>query len=106
MRALGDDDGCPPLGLPALGSFLWSEQALPHLDAAQLPNRALLEAVRALATVRDGEVLRARRLQEPRRRGARLGLRVAARAAPASSTSTPARSRSTTAAGNERKTTG
>jgi hypothetical protein len=59
MAGLGSDDGSTPLGLPALGSFLWSERALPHLGQAQLPNRALLEAVRALATVRDGKVLRA-----------------------------------------------
>jgi hypothetical protein len=59
MAELGNDNGCPPLGLPALGSFLWSDKALPHLDQAQLPNRALLEAARALATVRDGKVLRA-----------------------------------------------
>jgi N-6 DNA Methylase len=59
MAGLGNDDGCTPLGLPALGSFLWSEGALPHLERAQLPNRVLLEAVRALATVRDGKVLRA-----------------------------------------------
>jgi hypothetical protein len=58
MRGLGSDDGCSPLGLPALGSFLWSNVALQDLDSAQLPNRALLEAVRALATVRDGKVLR------------------------------------------------
>jgi N-6 DNA Methylase len=59
MAGLGSDDGCTPLGLPALGSFLWSGRALSNLDRAQLPNRALLEAVRALATVRDGKVLRA-----------------------------------------------
>jgi hypothetical protein len=58
MAGLSNDDGCTPLGLPALGSFLWSDRALPDLDRAQLPNRALLEAVRALATVRDGKVLR------------------------------------------------
>jgi hypothetical protein len=59
MGMLGDDSGCPELGLPPLGSFLWSSQALPHLEAAQLANADLLEAVRALATVRDGRVLRA-----------------------------------------------
>src|SRR5581483_4917468 len=59
MAGLGNDDGCLPLGLPALGSFLWSGRAFPDLDRAQLSNRALLEAVRALATVRDGKVLRA-----------------------------------------------
>ncbi|HEX4680481.1 MAG TPA: N-6 DNA methylase [Gaiellaceae bacterium] len=59
MHGLSDDDGCRPLGLPALGSFLWSERALLHLDGAHLPNRSLLEAVRALATVREGNALRA-----------------------------------------------
>jgi hypothetical protein len=59
MHELGSDDGCELLGLPPLGSFLWSDLALPHLQAAQLPNASLLEAVRTLATVRDGKVLRA-----------------------------------------------
>jgi hypothetical protein len=58
MRSLGRDQGCEALGLPPLGSFLWSERALAHLEKGQLPNRALLEAVRALATVREGKVLR------------------------------------------------
>jgi hypothetical protein len=58
MRGLGSDDGCPPLGLPALGSFLWSAESVLHLDAASLPNGALLDAIRALATVPDGKVLR------------------------------------------------
>lgn len=58
MGKLGDDHGCPELALPALGSFLWSEQALPHLARAQLANADLLEAFRALATLRDGSVLR------------------------------------------------
>jgi hypothetical protein len=58
MRGLGSDDGCQPLGLPALGSFLWSDGAVPHVGAASLPNAALLDAIRALATVRDGKVLR------------------------------------------------
>ena len=57
---LGNDDGCAPLGLPPLGSFLWSADALcQHLDSGTAPEPALLEAVRALATVRDGKVLRA-----------------------------------------------
>lgn len=59
MRGVGGDEGCPPLGLPPLGSFLWSNEALLHLDAATLPNAALLDAIRALATVRDGKMLRA-----------------------------------------------
>jgi hypothetical protein len=59
MAGLASDDGCKPLGLPALGSFLWSDRALVDLNRAQLSNRALLEALRALASVRDGKVLRA-----------------------------------------------
>jgi N-6 DNA Methylase len=58
MRSLGKDEGEPALGLPALGSFLWSRKATAHLQGASLPNGALLEAVRSLATVRDGRVLR------------------------------------------------
>jgi hypothetical protein len=53
MEKLGDDDGCPDLGLPGLGSFLWSVDATPHLRGADLPNTALLDAVRALATIDD-----------------------------------------------------
>lgn len=48
FRALGGD-GAPGLGLPALGSFLFSEEAAPHLMAARLPNAYLYQAVRALA---------------------------------------------------------
>jgi Eco57I restriction-modification methylase len=59
MRSLGKDEGEPALGLPALGSFLWSQEAIPHLESASLPNVGLLEAVRSLATVRDAKVLRA-----------------------------------------------
>ncbi|MCL4821588.1 MAG: N-6 DNA methylase [Vicinamibacteria bacterium] len=46
---LSSPQGCPELGLPALGSFLWSDRATPDLDVAELPNAALLEAVRSLA---------------------------------------------------------
>jgi len=59
MAKLGDDRACPELGLPALGSFLWSPEATPHLAQAALANADLLEAVRALATVREGRILRA-----------------------------------------------
>lgn len=41
--------GYAPLGLPALGGFLFSERATPNLDAADLANRDLLAAVRVLA---------------------------------------------------------
>ena len=58
MAKLGDDRGCPELALPALGSFLWSENALPYLANADLSNRHLLEAVRALAFTEDQRRLR------------------------------------------------
>lgn len=58
MDGLGNDEGCPELGLPPLGSYLWSGSAIEHLDSSTLANRSLLEAVRALATVRDDKVFR------------------------------------------------
>jgi len=58
MRWLGSDEGCPELALPALGSFLFSDQALPDLDDCRLANSDLLEAVRALAFTVDGGTLR------------------------------------------------
>ncbi|MBZ0238280.1 MAG: SAM-dependent methyltransferase [Deltaproteobacteria bacterium] len=53
LRAVmnGLDDGCPPLALPALGSFLWSKEAVPHLDRCELANADLLAALRALSYV-------------------------------------------------------
>lgn len=50
--------GCVELGLPALGSFLWSKEAVPDIAAYDIPNRDLLDAVRALAFTVDGNVLR------------------------------------------------
>jgi len=49
FRGLSSDRGCPELGLPALGSLLWSDAAAPDLDTCQLANADLLEAIRALA---------------------------------------------------------
>ena len=55
MRRLGAEDGCAELGLPALGSFLWSTEAIRSLADAALSNRDLLDAIRALAfDARDG----------------------------------------------------
>lgn len=45
--------GCPELALPALGSFLWSARATPHLDAAELTNEDLLTALHALGRIDD-----------------------------------------------------
>jgi hypothetical protein len=58
MERLGSDDGCPPLALPPLGSFLWSTAALPDLGQCDLANRDLLEAIRALAFTREDSMLR------------------------------------------------
>lgn len=54
LRGLAN--GAEPLGLPALGG-LFSADKCPDLDAAELPNKALLAAVRALCFFRSGAVL-------------------------------------------------
>jgi hypothetical protein len=58
MDALGSENGCAPLGLPALGSFLWSAKATAAFLHCELANRDLLRAVAALAFVTDGKVVR------------------------------------------------
>jgi len=58
MQKLGSDEGCPELGLPALGSFLFSESALPDLEACEIANHGLLNAIRALAFTDDKGVRR------------------------------------------------
>lgn len=50
--------GAPSLALPALGSFLFGAEACSHLDAADLRNEDLLDAVRALATIEEDRRLR------------------------------------------------
>lgn len=55
---LSSDIGCPALGVPALGSLLWSAEATPHLDACNLSNQALFATLRALAVTTDGGVRR------------------------------------------------
>jgi hypothetical protein len=52
----GLDTGAEALGLPALGG-LFAADKCPDLDAAELPNKALLAAVRALCFFRAGAVL-------------------------------------------------
>ncbi|MDM7939713.1 MAG: N-6 DNA methylase [Methanothrix sp.] len=49
---LGSRTGCPELGIPALGSFLWSENAVPDLGKADLSNRYLLDAIAQISQVR------------------------------------------------------
>ena len=51
-------EGYAPLGLPALGSFLFSERSTPALDGADLANHDLLNAIRALAFTIEGQVRR------------------------------------------------
>lgn len=53
FQGLGRPDGIPSLGVPGLGSFLWSDAACPHLDAAQIANQYLLTAVRNVGFVED-----------------------------------------------------
>jgi len=57
IKMLGEDDGCPALALPALGGFLFDEGAAPDLATADIRNRDLLDAVRALAFVDQGSGL-------------------------------------------------
>ena len=52
-------DGCKELGLPALGSFLFSTQALPDLNGCDIANQHLLQAIRALAVTQTGQSRRA-----------------------------------------------
>ena len=52
-------DGCPELALPALGSFLFSPRALPDLNACDISNLHLLEAIRSLAVTQTGQSRRA-----------------------------------------------
>lgn len=45
--------GYEPLGVPGLGSFLFSPTSTPDLDVAPLANESLLEAIRALCITED-----------------------------------------------------
>ncbi len=55
---LGDDTGCPVLGLPALGSFLWSAEATAHLNGCDISNADVLAAIRELSFTQEGRVRR------------------------------------------------
>lgn len=58
MKKQSDPDGCPELGLPALGSFLFSDATIPDLDTCDIRNHDFLDAIRALAFITDGQTLR------------------------------------------------
>ncbi|MFI2303129.1 Eco57I restriction-modification methylase domain-containing protein [Actinacidiphila glaucinigra] len=53
LSGLGNDDGRPELGLPALGGIFDDVEADKLLHALVLSNEPLLDAVRALSVVRD-----------------------------------------------------
>ncbi len=59
MEQLGQDKGCPELGLPALNSFLFSREAIPALADCELANHDLLDAIRSLAFTADRRMRRA-----------------------------------------------
>lgn len=58
FRGLSSEHGIAELGLPPLGSFLWSVSAAPDLDQCQVANTHLLDAVRALAFRSAGGIRR------------------------------------------------
>jgi hypothetical protein len=58
MVMLGNDDGCPELGLPALDSFLFSRGAVEDIVDCEIANHDLLDAVRSLALTESGRVRR------------------------------------------------
>lgn len=58
MEKLGNEHGCPELGLPALNGFLFSREAIADLTDCQLANYALLAAIRWLAYTETGKTRR------------------------------------------------
>ena len=82
MGRLGHDEGCPDLGLPALGSFLWSLAALGNLHTCQIGNRALPRRHPRTRFHRRSRRPPLRRLPQPRRRGTGQHLRVPAGTVP------------------------
>ncbi len=59
MTLLGSDFGCPELAIPALGGFLFDARSTADLNDAKLDNQALLSAVRSLAFITEGNTRRA-----------------------------------------------
>jgi hypothetical protein len=55
----GNLSGGKDIGLPVLGGFLFSHKAMPDLEAAQVENQALLNAVRSLAFTQEKSSRRA-----------------------------------------------
>ncbi len=59
MTLLGSGSGCPELALPALGGFLFDPRSTADLNDAKLDNRAFFHAVRSLAFITEGNTRRA-----------------------------------------------
>jgi hypothetical protein len=59
MTLLGSVQGCPELAIPALGGFLFDPQSTADLNDAKLDNQSLLTAVRSLAFITEGNTRRA-----------------------------------------------
>ena len=59
MTLLGSESGCPELAIPALGGFLFDAHSTGDLNDAKLDNQALLSAVRSLAFITEGNTRRA-----------------------------------------------
>src|SRR5216684_3226534 len=59
MEKLGDEKGCAELGLPALDSFLFSQEAIADLADCEIANHDLLDAMRSLAFIDDRRMRRA-----------------------------------------------
>ncbi len=59
MNLLGSDNGCPELAIPALGGFLFDAHSTAELNEAKLDNQSLLSAVRSLAFINEGNTRRA-----------------------------------------------
>lgn len=53
MDKLGANEGCPELGLPPLGSFLWSEKAISAIADCGISNHDFLLAVRSLEFIEE-----------------------------------------------------
>jgi hypothetical protein len=56
FQLLGKDEGYPDLGLPGLGSFLWSGEAVPDVMDCTINNREFLKGVYYLSFVIDKNV--------------------------------------------------
>ncbi|NIM13347.1 MAG: N-6 DNA methylase, partial [Candidatus Aminicenantes bacterium] len=56
FQLLGKDEGYPDLGLPGLGSFLWSGEAVPDVMECTINNREFLKGVYYLSFVIDKNV--------------------------------------------------